>query len=163
MIKLSDKHQYMTITSNGFILLYNHFSYNGIGKIGSNGPITVLSNELIFIQKIYYTPFSNITQLYNHDFNNLSIDIPSSLFNTLEKNCKNDLINYHYVKENHYIYKVPNLKIFSKHFKDLNTEHHNQLMLSYHFIKLYLIKDCALFIMPPLFNLIRLDYDAYTT
>jgi len=157
MIKVSYKHKYMDITSNGFIVLYNDLQNQR-----SIGDATILSTDLIYVQTVsfyYQTDFSMIYNRGNY-LGVLSVNMLMERFNNLTKACKKDLLDYDYIKIDNYIYKIPknNLILLSC----LSTsESKNQLLLSHLMIKTEMVQDCCLLIIPLLMDLIRLDYDNY--
>lgn len=162
MIKIRDTHQYMTITSNGFIILYDDFPSNEFYHVLTNiRAATILSSELIFVQKTCVSKTTNMNTLYHDDMGNGVISttlLPLAIFEMLERNCKKDLMDYHYIKKD-YIYKIPNNNlILCKHLFTKGSKFKNHLMLCYHLLNLYLIKDCLPLIIPDLLTLIRLDY-----
>ena len=150
MIKIYDNHQYMTITSNGFIVLHNDFGLDCIGRKSSIDTATILSNDLIFVESVYICSFTNINILCNNINNDLS-------FGFILTNRIKNLINYHYVKKDNYIYKVPN-----NNFVMLTClSNLSFVILSSEVVKTHLVNDCNQLIIPFLFDLIRLDYDSY--
>ncbi len=152
MFKIPNRNKYMKITSNGFIVLYDDFE-----KKSSMSVATIMTNDLIFVQSIYYFSDTDMNILYNNNNNLLSVNINPNDFKTLEIRCVKDLSDYNYVKKDNYIYKVPNNSlIMLKNLSDLSFA-----ILSDHVIKTYLINDCVQLIMPFLLDMIRLDYDLY--